>query len=109
MALVIPVEKLLKGIQSLTSTGPIWVRLRSEHTCYRDRDTGWIISGTEMKELPLNNKGVPSHSLFAAIRAGRFVRVYESDKVNSVSSKTDDLIDYILQGSDELEGLEKRP
>ncbi len=96
MAIVIPVEKLLKGIQTLSSIGPIWVKLRDESTCYKDRDTGWVIKGSETKELPIGPTGVPAQSLLACVRAGRFVKV-EPPEGNETKSKTDDLIEYILR------------
>jgi hypothetical protein len=96
MAIVIPVEKLLKGIQTLSSKGPIWVKLRDENTCYKDRDTGWVIKGSESKELPIGPTGVPVQSLLACVRAGRFVKV-ESPKGSNTKSKADDLIEYILR------------
>jgi hypothetical protein len=104
MAIVIPVDKLMRGLRIIATSNPIWVRLRNTSTCYRDRDTGWLIKGNETKKLPLKSTGIPSQSLFACVRAGRFVRIYEP---KSIGSKTDDLIDYILRESERLEALEE--
>jgi len=109
MAVVIPVEKLVKGLSMVTAGSPIYIRLRNTNTTYRDKVTGWTIAGNEIKELPTVSPGHPlSQSMFAAIRSGRFVRVIvKGTKVKR--KKYEELVDSIIKEYDSLLSIEEKP
>lgn len=97
MAVVIPMDKLLKGIDALERTGPIYVRLRDTSTSFRDKATGWTLKGDEIKELPSVSPSRYSQTLMAAIRTGRFVRVLYAGKTTKSKKRYEELVESIVK------------
>jgi hypothetical protein len=109
MAVVIPVGKLVIGLTEVLKSEDVQVRLRDTNTVFRDKVTGWTISGSKVKSLPTISPGHPlSQQLFIAIRAGRFVRVIvKEDSMGRKRKKYDDFIDSIIGDHGALFGLEE--
>jgi len=111
MAIVIPVEKLIRGLYEIGGVNPVMVKLRNTNTVFRDKVTGWTIVGKEIKELPITHSspGNPfSQKLFAAIRAGRFVRVISPSDPNSKKKKKyEELVESIITEYDSAPYLEE--
>lgn len=108
MAVVISVEKLAKGINEITTMGPVFVRLKDTSRSFKDKDTGWNIVGDQIKELPSVSPGFPSQALFMAVRSGRFVRVPTTSSGRmSKRKKYEELVESIIKEYDDmLTGLE---
>jgi len=107
MAVVISVEKLVKGLSGIGDIGPIHVKLRNNNTMFKDRVTGWTIKGDEEKELPHISAGHPlSQPLFLAIRSGRFIRVKViTGAKGKKRKKYEELIDSVIKEYDEIYNL----
>ena len=97
MAVVIPIEKLVRGLTEIMTVESVYVRLKNTNTVYRDKVTGWTIVGKEIKELPEVSPGRSSQTMLAAIRAGRFERVIKAKgSIGRKRKKYEELVDSIM-------------
>jgi hypothetical protein len=102
MATVIPVEKLMKGLAVLSAGDTVCVQLKNTDTSFVDKQSGWSISGSEIKKLPDGPSSRYSQKIICAIRAGRFIKVMKplGDDTESKDYGYEDLVQSIIGSCD---------